>query len=205
MFGPWLGVHSLDPCEFEQFLKYSQIRSSTRSDSEKISSFIQWCKDKGMEEVILRLSTDEKNWLHENRFLDFSTSRVIVSKKSFTRKILDTGFIAGMAPFPYVILTKDKKIPDFKKGINLNPLEIIRKDISNFFIWYSEIEELCMRKGIETTVSNMLGTAISANFLTIKATNGKEYTFRLPVSKNGPFEKIYFWLNKVIPVKVSTV
>jgi hypothetical protein len=195
----------LNSYEFEQFLKYSQIRSSTRSDSEKISSFIQWCKDRGIEEVILRLSTDEKNWLHENYFLDFTTSRVIVSKKSFTRKILDTGFIAGMAPSPYMILTKDKKIPDFKKGINLNPSEIIRKDISNFFIWYFEIEELYMRKGIETTVSNMLGTAISANFLTIKATSGKEYAFRLPVSKNGSFEKIYFWLNKVIPVKVSTV
>jgi hypothetical protein len=195
----------LNPYEFEQFLKYSQIRNSTRSDSEKISSFIQWCKEKGIDEVILRLSTDEKNWLHENYFLDFTTSRVIVSKKSFTRKLLDTGFIAGMAPFPYMILTKDKKVPDFKKGVNLNPSEIIRKDISNFFIWYSEIEELCMRKGIETTVSNMLGTAISANFLTIKATSGKQYAFRLPVSKNGPFEKIYFWLNKVIPVKVSTV
>ena len=194
----------MNPSEFEQFLKYSQIRSSTKSDSEKLSSFIQWCKDKGIEEVILRLSTDEKNWMHENYFLDFTTSRVIVSKKSFRRKILDTGFIAGMAPFPYMILTKDKKIPDFKKGINLNPSEIIRKDISNFFIWYSEIEELYMRKGIETTVSNMLGTAISANFLTIKATNGKEYAFRLPVRKNGPFEKIYFWLNKVMPVKVST-
>jgi hypothetical protein len=194
---------SLNPSEFEQFLKYSQIRSSTKSDSEKISYFIQWCKDKGIEEVILRLSTEEKKWMHENTFLDFTTSRVIVSRKGFTRKILDTGFIAGMAPFPYMILTKDKKTPDFKKKINLNPSEIIGKDISNFFIWYSEIEELYMRKGVETTVSNMLGTAISANFLTIKATNGKEYAFRLPVSKNGPFEKIYFWLNKVIPVKVS--
>jgi len=84
----------LNPSEFEQFLKYSHIRSSTKSDSEKISSFIQWCKDKEIEEVILRLSTEEKNWMHENYFLDFTTSRVIVSKKSFTRKILDTGFIA---------------------------------------------------------------------------------------------------------------
>jgi hypothetical protein len=194
----------LNSSEFEQFLKYSQISSSTKSDSEKISSFVQWCKDKGVEEVILRLSTEEKNWIRENYFLDFTTSRVIVSRKSFTRKILDTGFIAGMAPFPYMILTKDKKIPDFKKGINLNPSEIIRKDISNFFIWYFEIEELHMRKGIETTVSNMLGTAISANFLTIKATNGKEYNFRLPVGKNGSFEKMYFWLNAIAPVKVSS-
>jgi hypothetical protein len=195
---------SLNPSEFEQFLRSSQIRSSTKSDSEKISSFIQWCKNKGIEEVILRLSTEEKNWLHENYFLDFTTSRVIVSKKSFIRKILDTGFVAGVAPFPYMILTKDKKVPDFKKGINLNTSEILRKDISNFFIWYSEIEKLYLRKGIETIVSNMLGTAISANFLTIKATNGKEYAFRLPVGKNGSFEKIYYWLEHSLPIKISS-
>ena len=195
---------SLNPSEFEQFLRYSQIRSSTKSDPEKISSFIQWCKNKGIEEVILRLSTEEKNWLHENYFLDFTTSRVIISKKSFTRKILDTGFVAGMAPFPYMILVKDKKVPDFKQGISLNTSEIIRKDISNFFIRYSEIEKLYLRKGIETIVSNMLGTAISANFLTIKATNGKEYAFRLPVSKNGSFEKIYYWLENSLPIKISS-
>jgi hypothetical protein len=197
-------VLSLNPSEFDQFLRYSQIRSSTKSDPEKISSFIQWCKNKGIEEVILRLSTEEKNWLHENYFLDFTTSRVIISKKSFTRKILDTGFVAGMAPFPYMILTKDRKVPDFKKGINLNTSEIIRKDISNFFIWYSEIEKLYMRKGVETIVSNMLGTAISANFLTIKGTNGKDYAFRLPVSKNGSFEKIYYWLENSLPIKISS-
>jgi hypothetical protein len=194
----------LNPFEFEQFLRYSQIRSSTKSDPEKISSFIQWCKNKGIEEVILRLSTEEKNWLHENYFLDFTTSRVIISKKSFTRKILDTGFVAGMAPFPYMILANDKKVPDFKNGINLNTSEIIRKDISNFFIWYSEIEKLYIRKGVETIVSNMLGTAISANFLTIKVTNGKEYAFRLPVSKNGSFEKIYYWLKNSLPIKISS-
>jgi hypothetical protein len=194
----------LNPSEFEQFLRYSQIRSSTKSNPEKISSFIQWCKNKGIEEVILRLSTEEKNWIHENYFLDFTTSRVIISKKSFTRKILDTGFVAGMAPFPYMILTKDKKVPDFKKRINLNTSEIIRKDISNFFIWYPEIEKLYMRKGTETIVSNMLGTAISANFLMIKTTNGKEYVFRLPVSKNGSFEKIHYWLENSLPIKISS-
>jgi hypothetical protein len=194
----------LNTSEFEQFLRHSQIRSSTKSDPEKISSFIQWCKNKGIEEVILRLSTEEKNWLHKNYFLDFTTSRVIISNKSFIRKILDTGFVAGMAPFPYMILTKDKKAPDFKKRINLDTSEIIRKDVSSFFIWYPEIEKLYMRKGIETIVSNMLGTAISANFLTIKTTNGKEYAFRLPVGKNGSFEKIYYWLENSLPIKISS-
>jgi hypothetical protein len=157
-----------------------------------------------MEEVIIRLSTEEKNWRRENYFLDFTTSRIIVSKKSFTRKLLDTGFIAGMAPFPYTVLAKQQKMPDFKKGAILNPSDIIRKDASTFYIRYSEIEKMCMRMGIETTITNMLGRAISANFLTIKTTDDTEYTYRLPVGKNGTFEKIYCWLNKILPIDIST-
>ena len=184
-------------------MDYAQVRNSTKSDSEKISSFIEWCKNKGLEEVIIRLSTEDKNWMRENYFLDFSTSRLIVSKKGFKRKILDTGFIAGMAPFPYLVLSKDRKIPDFRKNTNLSPVEIISSDFSNFYVWYSDIEQLLMRKGVETTVSNMLGSAISANFLTIRKTDGKEYSFRLPVGKNGTFEKIYYWLEKTLPIRIS--
>ncbi|MGI0002348.1 MAG: hypothetical protein ACRD42_04630 [Nitrososphaeraceae archaeon] len=184
-------------------MDYAQVRNSTKSDSEKISSFIEWCKNKGLEEVIIRLSTEDKNWMRENYFLDFSTSRLIVSKKGFKRKILDTGFIAGMAPFPYLVLSKDKKIPDFRKNTNPSPIEIISSDISNFYVWYFDIEQLLMRRGVETTVSNMLGSAISANFLTIRKTDGKEYSFRLPVGKNGTFEKIYYWLETTLPIKIS--
>jgi hypothetical protein len=184
-------------------LDYAQIQNSIKSDSEKISSFIEWCKNRGLEEVIIRLSTEDKNWMHENYFLDFTTSRLIVSKKSFKRKILDTGFIAGMTPFPYLVLAKDKNIPDFRKNTNLNPQKIIGSDDSNFYVWYSDIEQLCMRRGIETTVSNMFGSAISANFLTIRKTDVKEYSFRLPVGKNGTFEKIYYWLEKTLPIKIT--
>jgi hypothetical protein len=195
----------LNPSEFEEFLDYSQNRSSSASDSEKISSFIEWCKNKGIEEVIIRLSTEDKNWLHINYFLDFTTSRVIISKKKFARKFIDTGFIAGMAPSPYRVLAKGQKNPDFKKRTLLIPSEILSKDNSNFYILYSEVREVSVRRGIETTISNMLGTAISANFLTIKATNDKEYAFRLPVGKNGSFEKMYYWLNKILPIEISTV
>ena len=195
----------MNPSEFEEFLDYSQNRSSSASDSEKISSFIEWCKNKGIEEVIIRLSTEDKNWLHINYFLDFTTSRVIISKKKFARKFIDTGFIAGMAPSPYRVLAKGQKNPDFKKRMHLIPSEILSKDNSNFYILYSEVREVSVRRGIETTISNMLGTAISANFLTIKATNDKEYAFRLPVGKNGSFEKMYYWLNKILPIEISTV
>lgn len=193
----------MNPSEFEQFLDYSQKHSSSAPDSEKISSFIEWCKNRGIEEVIIRLSTEDKNWLRNNYFLDFTTSRVIVSKKSFRRKFFDTGYIAGMAPFPYMVLSRDKKISDFKKGTILTASEIVRADKSNFYLWFSEIEELLLRRGIETTVTNMLGSAISANFLTIKVRNGEQYVYRLPVGKNGSFEKIYYWLSVILPIKIS--
>ena len=191
----------MNQSEFEQFLNFSQKDARARSDSEKILSFIQWCNSRGIEEVIIRLSADNKNWTSYNYFLDFTTSRLIVSTKSFRRKFIETGFIAGIAPLPYALLAKDR-IPDFKKGTTPDPSEIMRKARTILSLQYSEIEEMHLRRGIETTITNMLGTAINTNFLTIK-TKDDEYSYRLPVSKNGSFEKIYYWLNAIAPVKVS--
>jgi hypothetical protein len=192
----------LNQSEFEQFLNFSEKDARARSDSEKILSFIQWCNSKRIEEVIIRLSAENKNWTGCNYFLDFTTSRLIISTKSFTRKFFDTGFVAGMAPIPYALLAKDK-IPDFKKGTTLDPSEIVRKAKSTLYLQYSQIEEIHLRRGVETTITNMLGTAINMNFLTIK-TQDHLYEYRLPVRKNGSFEKMYFWLNVIAPVKVSS-
>jgi hypothetical protein len=192
----------LNQSEFNQFLRYSQKDALGKSDSEKILSYIQWCNSRGIEEVIIRLSSEDKSWTGRNYFLDFTTSRLIASKKGFTRKFIDTGFIAGMAPFPYAVLAGEK-IPDFKQGTILNTSEIIAKGKSDFDISYPEIEEMYVRRGIETTITNMLGTAISSNFLTVKARNGEQHSYRLPVGKNGSFEKMYYWLKVVVPVKVS--
>lgn len=191
----------MNQLEFEQFLNFSEKAARSKSDSEKISSFIQWCNSKGIEEVIIRLSAENKDWTGCNYFLDFTTSRLIVSTKSFTRKFFDTGFIAGMAPLPYALLAKDKS-PDFKKT-TLDPSQIIRKARTILYFQYSEIEEMHLRRGVETTITNMLGTAINMNFLTIKTKDGEHYNYRLPVRKNGLFEKMYFWLNAIAPVKVS--
>ena len=193
----------MNQLEFEQFLNFSEKDARSKSDSEKISSFIQWCNSKGIEEVIIRLSAENQDWTGCNYFLDFTTSRLIVSTKSFTRKFFDTGFIAGMAPLPYALLAKDKS-PDFKKGTTLDPSQIIRKARTILYFQYSEIEEIHLRRGVETTVTNMLGTAISMNFLTVMTRDGEHYSYRLPVRKNGSFEKMYFWLNEILPVKVSS-
>jgi hypothetical protein len=190
--------------EFEQFLKFAEEEAlSAKSDSEKIQDFILWCKKNNFEEIILRLSSEEKGGWSKNFCLDFTTTRIIVNKKSFLNKFVDLGYVAGLAPIPYMILSKKIKHSYVKKQYNDDPPEdIIKRDPSNYHIPYSDIQQFIIRKGIETTVTNMVGTMIMKNFLTIKTVN-KTYDFTLPVNKNGKFEQIHFWLSVVLPVNVT--
>ena len=112
------------------------------------------------------------------------------------------GYVAGLAPIPYMILSKKIKRSYVKKQYNDPPEDIIKRDRSNYYIPYSDIQQFIIRKGIETTVTNMVGTMIMKNFLTIK-TADKTYDFTLPVNKNGKFEHIHFWLSVVLPVNVT--
>ena len=195
----------MKPFEFEQFLKLAEDNGlSSKSDSEKIIEFILWCKKKNIEENILRLSSEEKGGWSRNFSLDFTTTRIIISKKSFLKKFVDMGYVAGMAPFPYMVLSKKIKRYDVKKQYRNSPADIIKKDRSNYYIWYSDIQEFIIRKGIETTVTNMVGTMIMKNFITIKTVN-KTYNFTLPVNKNGKFEQIHFWLSVVLPFNVTNL
>jgi hypothetical protein len=193
----------MKPIEFEQFLKFAEDQLSNKSDSQKIQAFTSWCKKNNTEEVILRLSSEDKGgWGKNFFFLDFTTSRIIVSKKRFLRKFLDLGYVAGMAPLPYMIFSKKLKSSNIRKQALINPATILDNDSSNFFISYSDIQEIVIRKGTENVVRNMLGTMITRNFLTVK-TASKTYDYVLPANKNGTFEEIYYWLSIVLPVKVS--
>ena len=193
----------MKPFEFEQFLKLAEDNKlSSKSDSEKIKDFILWCKKKNFEENILRLGSEEKGGWSRNFSLDFTTTRIIVSKKNFLKKFVDMGYVAGIAPFPYMVLSKKIKPSDVMKQYRNPPADIIKRDKSNYYIWYSDIHEFIIRKGIETTVTNMVGTMIMKNFLTIKTVN-KIYNFTLPVNKNGKFEQMHFWLSVVLPFNVS--
>ena len=195
----------MKPFEFEQFLKLAEDNGlSSKSDSEKIIEFILWCKRKNIEENILRLSSEEKGGWSRNFSLDFTTTRIIISKKSFLKKFVDMGYVAGMAPFPYMVLSKKIKRFDVKKQYRNSPADIIKRDRSNYYIWYSDIQEFIIRKGIETTVTNMVGTMIMKNFITIKTVN-KTYDFTLPVNKNGKFEQIHFWLSVVLPFNITNL
>lgn len=194
----------MTPTEFELFLKFLHTKRSDMNDSEKLLAFIEWCKKKEMEEIIVRLSSETKGGWGNNLFLDFTTTRMIVSKKSFVRKFVDMGYIAGMAQLPYMLLSEKKDLSKIKKQSIINPADILKDNSSNYSIWYSDIQEFVIRKGVETKVTNMLGTMIQSNFLTVK-TIANKYHFKLPVNKNGNFEQIIYWLTVVLPVSVSTM
>src|ERR671931_658283 len=155
--------------EFEQFLRLAEDLHLLydKSDKEKIQTFISWCKKSRLEEVIIRLSSETKGGWGKNFLLDFTTDRIIISKKKFIRKFVDVGYIAGMAPFPYMLVSKQKLKPsDLKKRlIDINPENNLKEDRpSNFFIPYSEIQEIIIRKGVQSVVTNMLGSMITTNF-----------------------------------------
>jgi hypothetical protein len=190
------------PSEFEYFLSSLGSRRFDMNNSERLLAFIEWCKKKDIEEVIVRLSSEDKGGWGKNFFLDFTTTRIVVSKKSFIRKFVDTGYIAGMAPLPYIVLSDRKPLPKIKKQSIIQPTGLLKEDSSNYYIRYSNIQEFIIRKGIETTVRNMIGTMIQSNFLTIKTSTDK-YNFKLPVNKNGNFEQIIYWLTVILPFHVS--
>lgn len=191
------------PEQFARFLSDSKDLLSSKSDSEKILHFIDWCKNHDIEETIMRLSSETKGGWGKNLQLDFTTSRIIVSRKAVLRKFVDLGYVAGMAPLPFLLLKNKLRESDYgSKSCVINPGALLDID-SSFCIEYSKIEGFVLRKGIETTVTNMIGRMIQSNFITIRGV-GKVYEFKLPVNKNGNYEQIAFWLGVVVPIRITT-
>jgi hypothetical protein len=188
----------MDSGLFDKFLKESKKRLNGKSDSEKVRVFIDWCLKNNYEEILLRISSEEKGGWARNYILDFTTSRIIVAKKSFLTKFADLGYVAGLAPYPYLVLLKDSNPSKIRSQATTSPEQLLKKQQS-FYIWYSDIAEFVLRKGTETLVTNMFGRAIVSNFLSIKKTSGEDYNFTLPVNKNGTYEHIRFWIGVVLP------
>lgn len=191
---------AMNPNTFEQFLSESRHAFRDKSDSEKIKFFTDWCKKNGTEEVILRLSSENKGGWSSNFYLDFTTARIIITKKSFFTKFADVGYVAGLAPYPYLLLLKNPDPSKIRKQASLAPDELVKSENYSDSIWYSEIKEIILRKGMETAVANMFGRAIVANFLAISASGGRRFDFKLPVNKNGTYEQVHFWVNVVLPL-----
>jgi hypothetical protein len=187
----------MDSQRFSKFMKESKRNLEEKTDWEKIRIFIDWCVKNDYEEVILRVSSEEKGGWAKNYFLDFTTSRIIITKKGFLTKFADLGYVAGLAPYPYLVLLKDPSSSNIRSQATSSPEELMKRQ--GFSVWYSDIAEFVLRKGIETVVTNMFGRAIVSNFLRIKTSSGKEYNFTLPVNKNGTYEQMRYWVGVVLP------
>ena len=99
----------MDPGLFDKFLKESKKRlNDKKSDSEKVRLFIDWCINNNYEEVILRISSEEKGGWARNYFLDFTTNRVIVTKRAFD-KICIFGLCCRLIPLPLSCPPKELK------------------------------------------------------------------------------------------------
>lgn len=184
--------------ELEQFLQFLGHKFDEKSDSEKIKFFIRWCNMKGFEELMLRLSGQGDKIFEKENFLDFTNKRIIIRRKSQFRKLVDVGYIAGMAPLPYSLISNKIDLADISKKYLTNQKNQSDIDIRDS-IFYSDIKSFELRRGIKTS-TNMFGSSVKENYLSIKGLN--EYHYNLPTSKNGSFEKIEYWLGVILPLKI---
>jgi hypothetical protein len=151
----------------------------------------------------LRLSGDTKNRLtRSNYFITFTNTRIIISEKSNLRNLLDIGYIAGLGPYLYYLLSDKVDLEDIKtKDSFVQGLPSDSDSTKEFYIHYKEIEKIVFYHGIDTLITNMLGSAVNYNFLKIH-TQKTLYNFNISAKKNGDYEKIFYWLKISLPIKV---
>ena len=184
------------------------------SDSQKIKKFYDLMLTQNIEPIVLRLSGYIKSKpMKIDYLLTFTPTRIIMIKKSVLRKLTDPGFVAGIGPYLYYVLSEkieysDIKIKDSfisKEHDSAASAGVGTADTLNeFFIKYTDIKKIVFYPDTKTLISNMLGTAINENVLVIQTTKEK-YELRLPAGKNGPYDKTLYWLKICLPVKISDI
>ena len=190
-----------------------KIKSDSKmSDSQKIKMFYDLMGVQNIEPIVLRLSGYLKSKLMKiDYLLTFTPTRIIMVKKNKLRKLTDPGFVAGIGPYLYYILSEkieysDIKIKDSfisKEQDSAEAATAASEDMSQeVSIKYQDIKKMVFYPDTKTLVSNMLGTAVKENVLIIHTVKEK-YEFKLPTGKNGPYNKTLYWLKTCLPVKIS--
>lgn len=182
------------------------------SDSQKIKMFYDLMGVQNIEPIVLRLSGYIKSKLMKiDYLLTFTPTRIIMVKKNKLRKLTDPGFVAGIGPYLYYILSEkieysDIKIKDSfisKEQDSAEAATAASGEMSQeVSIKYQDIKKMVFYPDTKTLVSNMLGTAVKENVLIIH-TGKEKYEFKLPTGKNGPYNKTFYWLKTCLPVKIS--
>jgi len=190
-----------------------KIKSDSRmSDSQKIKMFYDLMGVQNIEPIVLRLSGYIKSKpMKIDYLLTFTPTRIIMVKKNKLRKLTDPGFVAGIGPYLYYILSEkieyaDIKIKDSfisKEQDSAEAATAASGDMPQVVsIKYQDIKKMVFYSDTKTLVSNMLGTAVKENVLIIHTVKEK-YEFKLPTGKNGPYNKTLYWLKTCLPVKIS--
>lgn len=176
---------------------------STLSDTQKIKRFYDLMKDLNIEPIVLRLSGYVKQKpVKIDYLLTFTPSRIILIRKNFIRKLTDPGFVAGLGPYLYYVLSKKIEYSDIKKKDSFVSKDDLHPSSDQNSILYKNITKFVFYPDVKTLISNMLGTAINENVLIIH-TNEEKYEFIIPAGKNGNYDKTLYWLKTCLPVKIS--
>src|SRR5919107_1296073 len=188
--------------EFDNYLK--NIKNNNKiTNSQKIHAFNQLCKKYSIEPIVLRLSGDIKNKIKRTSYsITFTTTRVIISKKRNIKSLFDIGYIAGLGPYLYYLVSDKVNLEDIKlKNSLIQNVTFNSNSLDDYYIEYDNIKKIVFYNGVETRVTNMLGSAVTDNFLKIY-TKEKNYNFIIPVKKNGNYEKIFYWLEMSLPLSI---
>lgn len=189
-------------------INLKKIKSSSKmSDSQKIKKLYDLMLAQNIEPIVLRLSGYIKSKpMKIDYLLTFTPTRIIMVKKNVLRKMTDPGFVAGIGPYLYYVLSEKIKFSDIKINdsfISKEQDSAAGSKMSNeFSIKYPDIKKMVFYPDTRTLISNMLGTAINENVLVIHTVKEK-YEFRLSTGKNGPYDKTLYWLKTCLPVKIS--
>ena len=189
-------------------INLKKIKSDSKmSDSQKIKKFYDLMLAQNIEPIVLRLSGYIKSKpMKIDYLLTFTPIRIIMVKKNVLRKMTDPGFVAGIGPYLYYVLSEKIKFSDIKINdsfISKEQDSAAGSKMSNeFSIKYPDIKKMVFYPDTRTLISNMLGTAINENVLVIHTVKEK-YEFRLSTGKNGPYDKTLYWLKTCLPVKIS--
>jgi hypothetical protein len=177
------------------------IKNNNKASTlQKIHFFYQLCKRNNIEPIILRLSGEVKNKIKRTGYLiTFTSRRIIILKKSNLKNLIDIGYTSGLGPYPYYLVSDKVNFDDIKlKDSLIQKIELKNERTIN----YDDIKKFVFYNGIETLITNMLGSAVSENLLIIH-TKTDSYKFIISVKKNGEYEKIFYWLKTCIPTTID--
>jgi hypothetical protein len=195
--------------EFDDFKEFLDFLNRNKKDNENsvvnLLDFIDWCNNNNHEELLVRLSSEKQGGLGYDSVIDFTTKRIIITRKKLMNRIFELGFVAGLGPFPYMILSKKKQQSKIKDSAKLKIEKILQDENLEFTISYIDVQKIVIKRGSNSIVRNMLGSFITKNYLTILTKTNNKYEYVLSIKKNGDFSKMFYWMKSILPVEISFI